>query len=245
MKILYSCLCLLLLVAGCSSTSHDHPIRVSVQLQQLKAIGDCGATDYQGGQFFYRIYLNNELLAERLSENPVRLPGGNTTTLTESRDLLLYEGDVFHLSGTFWTHLPADSPQSTWELGRFNDLWTQSNGWGVRPLGKQWTREVGTSINCRVSLSYRIIQPASLAVFPRSLIVAAGTKAIKLRAELSNSHEPIVWILEPHKGGGQLSATLGRSVLYTPPATVNIPVITQVVVRAGDLEQAIRITVTP
>lgn len=245
MKTIFSYLCLLLLVAGCSSAQRDPPIRVSVQLQQLKAIGDCGATDYQGGQFFYRIYLNNELLAERLGENPVRLPGGNTTTLTESRDLLLTEGDVFYLSGTFWTKLPPGLPLFTVTLGSFNDLWTQSTGWGIRPMGNQWTREIGTDVNCRVSLSYRIIQPASLTVFPRSLLVAAGSKPVKLRAELSNSREPIVWILEPQKGGGQLSATLGKSVWYTPPATVNIPVTAQVVVRSGDLEQAIHITVTP
>jgi nitrogen fixation protein FixH len=88
------------------------------------------------------------------------------------------------------------------------------------------------------------VNPApSLSVNPETRSLVAGSAATEFSATLANSSGTINWSISPEIGN--LSATTGTSVSYTPPASVATTTTVTLTATSGSLSASATITVTP
>lgn len=88
----------------------------------------------------------------------------------------------------------------------------------------------------------KTVQLPALAVAPTALTLTVGTAPVGLSAALSGGTGAISWSLD---GPGELSATTGATVTYTPPATADASTLATVTAAAADLTATVSITLNP
>ena len=86
--------------------------------------------------------------------------------------------------------------------------------------------------------------PPSLMVTPATACLVAGDGPTTFAAQLENALGAITWSLAP-SGIGDLSATSGAAVEYTPPAAIAAPANLEVVATGAGLTSSAAVTVAP